>query len=223
MLQSIDGKVTGDFLSSFESDMAEEVYYELNRRQKCHGFICGRITMEGSFTKGKAPALKDLSPEESLEDFIPQDLSGFYAVAIDPKGKLGWSAPFIEDEDEGYNNAQVVEVLTEETDRRYLTYLKSLNIPYIIAGKEEIDVTLALEKLYAKLNCEKLLLEGGAVTNGSFLRADAVDELSLVISPTLSDADALPLFDKGVPADFELINMQLFGDGVIFVNYGIKV
>lgn len=52
MVTSIDGKVTGDFLATPECAEATEIYYQINRETKADGFICGRITMEGSFTGG---------------------------------------------------------------------------------------------------------------------------------------------------------------------------
>ena len=55
MVTSLDGKVTGDFLSLPSCEAATEVYYEINREYKdsnLDGFICGRVTMEGSFTGG---------------------------------------------------------------------------------------------------------------------------------------------------------------------------
>ncbi|MBQ4572286.1 MAG: hypothetical protein IJA80_03295 [Clostridia bacterium] len=46
MVTSLDGKVTGDFLFSPECEDATEIYYDINRKLKCNGFICGRVTME---------------------------------------------------------------------------------------------------------------------------------------------------------------------------------
>ena len=57
MVTSIDGKVTGDFLYRPECEKATEIYYDINRDLKCNGFICGRVTMEGSFTGGWYPDL----------------------------------------------------------------------------------------------------------------------------------------------------------------------
>ncbi|MBQ8026842.1 MAG: 5-amino-6-(5-phosphoribosylamino)uracil reductase, partial [Clostridia bacterium] len=57
MVTSIDGKVTGEFLSSPECSAAVEKYYDINRDIKSNGFICGRVTMEGSFTGGWYPDL----------------------------------------------------------------------------------------------------------------------------------------------------------------------
>lgn len=46
MVTSIDGKVTGDFLSRPECEKATEIYYKINRNYKADGFICGRETMQ---------------------------------------------------------------------------------------------------------------------------------------------------------------------------------
>ena len=62
MVTSIDGKVTGDFLFDPECAEATEIYYDINRKLKADGFICGRVTMEGSFTGGYYPDLSEYTP-----------------------------------------------------------------------------------------------------------------------------------------------------------------
>jgi len=220
MVTSIDGKVTGDFLYRPECEKPTDVYYEINRNLKCNGFICGRVTMEQSFTNGWYPKLDKYNPVSIKMDYIldKEDLSGFYAVAFDPKGKLGWKSNKIKDEDSGYDKAQIIEVLTEQVDERYLAYLQSKNIPYIVAGETEIDVNLALFKLRNIFGIDMLLLEGGSVTNGSFLRADVIDELCLVLTPTISDCKDKPLFDSSVMTDFELAKVSHI-DNVAVLNY----
>ena len=212
MVTSIDGKVTGDFLSSPACEAATEVYYEINRAYKAQGacgFICGRITMEQSFTGGWYPDLSKYRPAKK-EPYLPDALqmTGFYAVAFDPKGKLGWRSAFIEDSDPGYDKVQIIEVLTEQADERYLAYLQELGIPYLFAGKTEINVKDALERLYQHFGIHLLLLEGGSVINGHFLRADCVDELSLVQAPLVADASDKPLFANGIPRRFSLASVE---------------
>ncbi len=224
MVMSVDGKVTGDFLFRPETQRATELYYEINRYLKCNGFICGRITMEGSFTEGWYPDLCEYSPVESAgTDFIPENeaLTGFYAVAFDPKGRLGWKSRLIEDPDgdPGYDGAQIIEVLTEEADKRYLGYLKEMKIPYIFAGKSEIDVELALTKLKSLFGADRLLLEGGSVVNGYFQRAGVIDELSLVICPVIADSESKPLFFGSVIDNFELSDIRNHGNGVLRTMY----
>ena len=223
MVMSIDGKVTGDFLFDYGCKKATEIYYDINRKLKADGFICGRITMEGSFTGGYYPELAEYGTIKSKEDFVPEELSGFYAVAFDPKGKLGWKSDKITDPDgdPGYDGAQIIEVLTEQADERYLGYLQTLKIPYIFAGKTVIDVKLALEKLKNIIGCKTLLLEGGSIINGTFQRADAIDELSLVVAPKIADKADKPLFTDSTISDFELVKAENT-DGNLILNYKRK-
>lgn len=222
MVTSIDGKVTGKFLFKPQCESATEIYYDINRKLKCNGFICGRVTMEGSFTQGYYPDLSDYEPKKK-KDFVSENLTGFYAVAFDPKGKLGWKSNKIidPDKDPGYDGAQIIEVLTEQVDERYLGYLESLDIPYIFAGETEIDVGFALFKLKNIIGCETLLLEGGSIINGSFQRADAIDEISLVVAPIVADKDDKPLFMDGTIRNFELTKSESI-NGNLVVNYERK-
>ena len=223
MVMSIDGKVTGDYLFRPECEKATEIYYDINRNYIANGFICGRVTMESSFTNGWYPDLTKYKPvkhDMDLKmDFMLDDMSGFYAVAFDPSGKLGWKSNRIVDEDPGYGGAQIIEVLTEQVDPRYLGYLEEMEIPYIFAGGAEIDVELALFKLKSIVGADTLLLEGGSIVNGYFERADLIDELSLVVAPTIADTEAKPLFMNSQIADYELKEIKQYKDSVVWMNY----
>lgn len=225
MVSSIDGKVTGDFLYRPECNKATDIYYEINRNYKANGFICGRVTMEGSFTNGWYPDLSKYKPVKhdldlKMDFILDEDLmSGFYAVAFDPKGRLGWKSNRIVDEDPGYGDAQIIEVLTEQVDPRYLGVLEEMEIPYIFAGENEIDVEMALFKLKNIIGVETLLLEGGSIVNGYFERADAIDELSLVVTPIVVAADDKPLFMNSTITDFTVKEIKQYDNSVVWMNY----
>ena len=227
MVTSIDGKVTGDFLFQDECAEATDIYYRINRERKADGFICGRVTMEGSFTGGWYPDLNRYKPVhhdmDMKMDFIVDDLSGFYAIAFDTHGKLGWRSNKIidPDGDPGYDGAQIIEVLSEDVDERYLGYLEAMEIPYIFAGETAIDVELALFKLKTIIGCETLLLEGGSIINGAFERAGVVDELSLVVAPMIAGKDSKPLFMDSDIENFELLKVDN-ENGNLVLNYKRK-
>lgn len=227
MVTSIDGKVTGDFLFRPECAKATEIYYEINREYKADAYACGRITMQGSFCGDWYPDLSQYKPvihdHGRKMDFMLDDMTGFYAVAFDPKGRLGWKSNRIADPDgdPGYDKAQIIEVLTEQADPRYLGYLGSLEIPYIFAGETEIDVDFALFKLKNIIGINTLLLEGGSVINGSFQRVGAIDELSLVTAPVVADKNDKPLFADSVCSDFTLAKAEN-RDGVLVLKYRRK-
>ncbi len=225
MVTSIDGKVTGDFLSRPESAKACEVYYDINRNLKSNGFICGRVTMQSSFTGGWYPDLskyKPVKPDPVRMDFMldAEFLSGFYAIAFDTNGKLGWKSNKIVDPDgdPGYDGAQIIEVLSENVDERYLAYLEEMEIPYIFAGENEIDIEFALYKLRNIMGIETLLLEGGSIINGAFQRAGVIDELSLVVAPVVADKNDKPLFMDSKESTFNLVSSEI-KDGILITNY----
>ena len=222
MLTSIDGKVTGDFLFSKSCAIATEEYYAINREYHADAYACGRVTMEESFTKGLAPDLSKCvidDGEHCVDDFVSDDAAGFFAVAFDPHARLGWTGSRIVDEDVGYGNAHIIEVLCENIDFRYTEYLKKLNISYIFAGKECIDVPLALEKLYGLFGIKTLLLEGGSIINGAFAAAGVIDEISLVSVPTVAGEDSKPLFMKSVITDYSMERTERLESGALRLVY----
>lgn len=222
MLISLDGKVTGSFLFRPECEAATEEYYRINRNFGADGFICGRVTMEGSFTAGYFPDLAEYEPINSADDYLPPDGNRFFAVAFDPSGKLGWKNNVIVDDDPGYGGARIIEVLTEKTDPRYLGYLQSLEIPYVFGGKTEIDIPLVLDKIAAAYSVETLLLEGGSIINGYFQEAGVIDKISLVSVPVVADSESKPLFYNSVIENYELTEASPLCGSSLWLRYTRK-
>ena len=65
--------------------------------------------MEGSFIGGWYPDLSQYSPVAESGDYLVDEHSGFYAVAFDPHGRLGWKSNRIidMDHDPGCDNAHL--------------------------------------------------------------------------------------------------------------------
>lgn len=222
MTTSIDGRVTGEFLGMPQCIPATEVYYEINRAYHADAFACGRVTMEGSFTGGFVP---DLSRYQNAciprEDYAADREAGFFAVAFDRMGRLGWQTPRIVDDDPGYGGAHIVEVLLEDAPDAYLAYLRDIGVSYIFAGRGEMDMPLALKKLKAVFGIDTLLLEGGSILNGAFARVGVIDELSLVVAPVTADAGDKPLFMDAAADTFELTDVRRYEGGVVLMRYRI--
>ncbi len=220
MTTSIDGKATGDFLNLPECVAATDIYYELNRWYRADAFACGRITMESSFTGGWYP---DLSAFHNIDvpegDYIADAEAKFFAVAFDRRGRLGWKGPRIIDEDPGYGNAHIIEVLCKDAPKAYLAYLRSIGVSYIFAGDSEMDLQMAVSKLYTLFGIKKLLLEGGSIINGVFQTENLIDELSLVIAPLTADTTDYPLFGKSSVIPYRLVKHTAYDNGVLWINY----
>lgn len=220
MVTSVDGKVTGDYLTRPEAENATAVYYALNRDYRADAFACGRVTMEGSFTGGFQP---DLTPFAGVavprEDYVADPDARFFAVSFDRRGRLGWTGPCIVDEDPGYGGAHIVEVLCEDVADGYLAYLKSIGVSYVFGGEHDLDLEMVLFKLRALFGIETLLLEGGSEINGAFQRAGLIDELSLVVAPVVAAAEDKPLFMNSHIADFTLSECKAYDGGVVWLKY----
>ena len=222
MLVSIDGKITGDYMNTDTASALCEEYYRINREYKTDAFACGRITMEGSFTGGVKP---DLTLYKGVkiphEDYIAKQ-HDYYAVSIDPHGRLGWQNSEIKDEDPGYDDAHIIEVLTDDINDEYLAFLKDKGISYIFCGRDKIDVKLMNEKLYSLFNIKKLMLEGGGLTDSLFLDADCIDEMSLVVVPLVDGSKTgIDLFaGKNCNVqEYELTDCQKLPQNGLWLNY----
>ena len=192
---SLDERVTGSFLESEAGLIGAEEYFRLHKEYNAQGFICGRTTMEDSFTRGQAPEL-DAYKGASVErcDYVAKK-APFYAISIDPRGVLGWYGADIVDEDEGYNGAHIVEVLTAKASDEYIAYLRDKGISYIFCGEDTIDILSLCEKMKSLFGIEKVLLEGGPRTNTPFLEAGVIDKVNLVVAPAYNEKDeGDPLF-----------------------------
>lgn len=223
MVVSLDNKITGEFLDSEDGRRACDKYYKIHKELGGNGFICGRITMEGSFTQGKAPEL-DCYKGQAVDrsDYVAKK-APFYAVSIDPRGAVGWYGADIVDDDEGYNGAHIIEVLSSRASDEYIAYLRDKGISYIFCGEDKIDIPALCEKLYTLFGIEKILLEGGGKTNTAFLEAGVIDEISLVVCPEATDGEEIDLFD-GVRATkalrkYKLTGVELGDDDILTMLY----
>lgn len=93
----------------------------------------------------------------------------------------------------------------------------------------ELDCELAAEKLKALFKIETLVLSGGGFINWSFLQADLVDELSLVIAPLADGENTTPtLFEKSdflpaiSPVEFGLLSVERAAGDSVWLRYKVK-
>lgn len=202
MVVSLDGRVTGDFLTTPQGLAAAELYYGLNRTDPAQAFACGRITMEGSFTGGHQPDWAAFASTPVPDGDFVATSAPRYAVCFDRLGRLGWQSNHVDDADPGYGGSHVVEVLSPAAPAAARAWYRSVGVSYIVAA----TLPQALEKLQVHFGIDRLLLEGGSELNTAFLRAGLVDELSLVVAPLVAQAQDKPLFDAADMVPFRLIS-----------------
>ena len=90
---------------------------------------------------------------------------------------------------------------------------------------------MALEILNRELGLERLLLEGGGGSNGAFLRAGLIDEISLAVCPAIDGAKGAPSVfdfgdkDAGVAAPIRsmtLASTEVLEGGVVWLRYRLQ-
>jgi riboflavin biosynthesis pyrimidine reductase len=155
--------------------------------------------------------------------FVRRDAAA-YGIALDARGKIAWGRAEIGDD-------PIVAVLTELVSDAHLAGLRQDGVSYIFAGERELDLRLALEILNRELGIERLLLEGGGKSNGSFLRAGLIDEISLAICPAVDGARGGPhVFDSNDDeADLRaplsamtLMSSEVLEGGVVWLRYRLE-
>lgn len=230
MLTSLDGKITGDYLEEERTAYFIDEYEKIHERYGCKAWMCGRVTMEEHFTLGhKLDLTHENIPNIPRTDFVATTDVKTYVIAVDPSGKLGWTKNYISEWNENRTEDHIIEVLTEQVSDAYLYHLKNLGISYIFGGKEQLDFTLVAQKLKNLFSIDQLILEGGGVLNGSFLKEGLIDELSLVLVP-LADgsSNSLTLFEtsshiqKTKPVNFHLKAIEKLDDGGLWMRYVTK-
>ena len=92
MMQTIDGKATGNFWRKSDVYHGIKDYFKLIPNLNCQGFALGRVSMEGN--SDEKPNLSKYKDKEKLkhEDFIVPLEKGakYYLASYDSKGTLGF-------------------------------------------------------------------------------------------------------------------------------------
>jgi len=122
---------------------------------------------------------------------------------------------------------RLIVVLSERATSAYLDALRARGISYLFAGKRELDLGLALEKLRAQFGIRRICIQGGGKINGAFLNAGLIDELSLTFVPVVDGAMQTPTaFDvvgraQHSPARLRLLSVEKLGGGAVWLRYRV--
>ena len=137
MATSIDGRIVTNRWPDNASVRRE--YEQIHNSYEADAWMCGRITMEPF--AGAARSDADVKHEYTglpREDHIAPGTHESFAVAIDPSGRLAWDKNDIDGD-------HVIAVLSGRVSNEYLAFLRDRGVSYVIAGKRDIDLAVALE------------------------------------------------------------------------------
>jgi riboflavin biosynthesis pyrimidine reductase len=220
MVSSVDGRILPGrwHPQSYGGDL----YERLHTQFAAQAWAVGRVTGQ-EFAKAKAyPAQRQV--RFSREPWFARRDAAVYAVVFDAQGKIAWGRSDI-------GGDPIVAVLAQTVSDDYLAGLRDDKVSYIFAGEGSIDLGRALELLNQELGVQRLLLEGGGVVNGNFLRAGLIDDVSLIVWPAMDGAAGAPsVFDsaaedagRAAPVHaMTLLHSESFADGAVWLRYRIS-
>ena len=188
MVASVDGRT---LTSRWRPENAERRrhFEPLHDRLGVDAWLVGRVTgQEYSKRDAYPPRADQRYPREAW--FARRDATA-YGIVLDARGKIVWGRGDI-------GGDPIVVVLTEEVGNAHLAGLREDGVSYVFAGRRALDLELALDILSRELGIKRLEVNGGGVTNGAFLRAGLIDEISLAIFPAIDGTKGAPcVFDSG--------------------------
>lgn len=225
MISSVDGRLLTDRWSKpfdgTDRDTLVESYYNIEKELGMTGWIVGRNTIEQDFEAGAFDYQK-YPPAKEFKTFKGTLGTSQTAIVVDAKGKTSYLSDKLGD-------SNVIAVLGETVSEEYLSHLRETGISYVFAGKDGQDLAKAVETLHTEFGFTQLMLEGGGVINGMFLKAGLIDELSLLIYPGIDGLSGVSSFieykgEDQNPASgqaLELLSVKELQDqkGVVWLRY----
>lgn len=220
MLASVDGRI--DVTGWPMSAEGRREYERVHASYAPDGWICGRITMEpfAGGVRSEDEVAREHAGDAPRDDFRAPGEHDSFAFAIDPRGRLAWASNDIDGD-------HVVAILSGRVSDEYLAFLRERGVSYLLAGADDIDLPLALEKIGAGFGVCTLMLEGGGRINGGMLRAGLIDEVSLLLAPVADGRTGTPaLFDvdgdDATPHRLALHSVEQRAGGVLWLRYRVE-
>ncbi len=209
---SLDGRTTG-----FSVDMGQ--FYSLAQRWGENASLVGCDTLlnapdeipdeTGSASPPAMPSTDDPRP---------------ILVVPDSRGRLrSWhywrQQPYWKD---------WVALCSQRTPPEHLEYLGQRGIKTLTAGTEHVDFATALEELSRRFGITRIRVDSGGTLNTVLLRAGLVDELHLLVHPTLVGGIDRKTFFSDSKADprgeirLRFLDAEVQEQGILLLSYAVS-
>lgn len=221
MLVSLDGRIHPSRWTQSPDGARGDwsaLYEELHAALEGDAWLVGRVTM-AEMSKASAHPPMAVSPVVRPHHFARRGSDG-YAIALDRGAKLHFERPDI-------GGDHVVVLLGHDVPDNHLAELAADGVSYIVAQDEEMEIGPLLAVLGRELGIKRLLLEGGGHVNGSLLAAGLVDEVSLLVAPTIDGGEGVTgAFDAGAvglsgKAQLRFLSAEPKAHGAIHLRYAV--
>lgn len=225
MMSSVDGRLNPErYTELFDGESKDKIavfYFQEGTKMNADAVIIGRMTFQMHYM----PQIYNNDKKTTVKQFknyIAPQKSGDTIIVTDRRGKI-----FYERTSETIDNNYIA-ILGENVSEEYLHHLRKNDVSYLFAGLDGNDFKQALDVLGKDFNMKKILLEGGAILSGTFLKAKLIDELSLMIYPGVDGLTGISSIfeisgDKNErPAEgqtMELLTVERLTSGIVWLTY----
>lgn len=232
MTSTVDGRLRTARWTKPAAGISEEMlsgyYNDIHERFDADGWLVGRTTME-EFVDGIARDI-EIPQVDLRKPFVGNRNGRKVGVAIDLHGKLHYGR----DDAIGIGD-HIITILGEHVSDSYLAELQHDGVSYLLMKQKGDDPASLSEALRSAMTIlgetfgiKTLLLEGGGITNGTFLKAGLIDELSLLLYPGVDGLTGMPtIFEySGQPDELPAAGQSLrhlttdtLEGGTVWIHY----
>jgi 2,5-diamino-6-(ribosylamino)-4(3H)-pyrimidinone 5'-phosphate reductase len=219
---SLDGRIEG-----FDQDVGR--YYRLGFRWRSDAILMGSVTAQAfgpaepaDQRMRRVPTPERLPVVPGFEDLVyePRPL----LVVPDSRGRVrNWVHALAQP----WYGAIVV-LTSQATPRDYLEYLNRRGITHLTAGEDQVDLAAALEVLHARHGVQSIRTDCGGRLNGALLAAGLVDEVAVIVNPSLAANPkgqsfvTLPHALSAAAVPLALREVDRLNDGAVWLLYDLQ-
>lgn len=226
---SIDGNIGMMDLEEFEeaSRQYQELALDIEKQQfGVKGYLNGKTTTEDNMTFYKTLKLDEDAAPVPEGDYVADSNAPMYYLAMDTRGELAFEENTC---DYGGVSSHIVVALTERVPNSYKDFLRKKKISYIIAGENQIDYDVMLDKFYNLFGISRMMVGGGGTLNWSMVQNGLVDEISVILAP-IANADpkgnrffvAKEPYSRIKATAFQFESVKELEHGTLWIRYLVK-